>query len=90
MSVDGDLRSYAEFLTLLGNAGVESGPLCDELILWSWGFEPRDVGGGDELFEDPLDPSDRGGLWVGKPEALRRVAVRARQGRTPPFAGGCP
>lgn len=75
---------------LLHYAGVEETGMADEVVLAAWGFEARYPGDGTELWEDPSDPAAAGGLWVGKVEALRRVGVRARQGRTPPFAGGCP
>ncbi len=87
MSGTDDLREYAEFLTLLTHAGVESGGMVDELALFAHGFEDRLVGA-SEIWEDPEDPAAAGGLWIGREEALRRIGVRASQGRRVPLPDG--
>lgn len=88
MSGADDLRGYASWRLLLLHTGTEETGMVDELALFAWGFEARDVGDGSELWEDPEDPASVGGLWIGREEALRRIGVRAAQGRRVAFPEG--
>lgn len=66
---------------------LQDGPMVEEIALHRAGFEAVGTYLGEELFEDPEDRADDGGVWIGRAEAMRRIRVRvlqARAGLRPP------
>ena len=71
----------SKFLTLMNQLGADEREFIHERGLFRAGFKPVGAYCGEELWEDPLDPAEDGGVWVGRSEALRRVRVRVLQAK---------
>lgn len=71
----------AEFGEMMHRMGADRVPLIEERALHRAGFLSVGRYAGVELFRDPEDPHEDGGLWIGREEAMRRIRVRVGQAK---------